>query len=202
MGTSPLFNPHRRVRCPKCGSEKLQLRNEPDRIDRVVQTPSDRVKRLFIADMQLYHCRVCRVQFYDASPTAEAPIRATGPAVRDAPAVRGAPAPAVPAESGSTVIGETVRIKGRLSSAENIILNGEIDGDLDIPAHRLTIGIAGRMRGDVQAAEAVALGTVEGTVDARRRFAIRASARITGTIRTPSLNIEEGAFVEGSVETA
>jgi cytoskeletal protein CcmA (bactofilin family) len=81
-------------------------------------------------------------------------------------------------------------------------VNGEIAGDLDIPANRLTVGKTGRMRGDVLAAEVVALGTVEGNIDARQKFAIRASARMTGTIRTPSLRIEEGAFFKGRVETA
>jgi cytoskeletal protein CcmA (bactofilin family) len=197
MGNSPILNPHRRARCPSCGSEKLQLRTERDRIDRVTQTPSDMVRRLFIANMQLYHCYVCRLQFYDIGPTPEPAAQKPAEQAEDQ-AATGEPA----AAGDATVIGRTVRIRGRLSSGEDIVIDGEIEGDLDIPAHRLTIGMAGRMRGDVQAREAVALGTLEGNVDARQKFAIRASARMSGNIRTPSLTIEEGAFFKGRIETA
>ena len=197
MGNSPILNPHRRARCPSCGSEKLQLRTERDRIDRVTQTPSDMVRRLFIANMQLYHCYVCRLQFYDIGPTPEPAVQKPAEQPEDQ-AATGEPA----AAGDPTVIGRTVRIRGRLSSEEDILVDGEIEGDLDIPAHRLTIGMAGRMRGDVLAREAVALGTLEGNVDARQKFAMRASARMSGNIRTPSLTIEEGAFFKGRIETA
>lgn len=194
MGTAPALSPNRRIRCPICGTERLQLRSERDHIDRLYQTPSDRLRRLFVADMQLYHCRVCRLQFYDIGQAAE-------PAVQETAAARERIVIAEPAAADPTLIGRTVRIRGRLSSQENILVNGEIEGDLQIPAHRLTIGMTGRMRGAVLAAEVIVLGTVEGNVDARQKFAIRASAKMTGNIRTPSLSIEEGAFFKGRIET-
>jgi cytoskeletal protein CcmA (bactofilin family) len=146
--------------------------------------------------MQLYHCHVCRLQFYDIGQAAEPEVQKTPEAVPEKIVI------AEPAAAEPTLIGPTVTIRGRLSSQEDILVNGEIAGDLDIPANRLTVGKTGRMRGDVLAAEVVALGTVEGNIDARQKFAIRASARMTGTIRTPSLRIEEGAFFKGRVETA
>jgi len=172
----------------------MQLRAERDRIDRLYQTPSDMVRRLFVADMQLYHCRVCRLQFYDIGPTGQAAVQKTAEAVRKEIAI------AAPAAEDPTLIGRTMTIRGRLSSQENILLNGEIEGDLEIPAHRLTVGLAGRIRGDVLAAEVVAMGTVEGNVDARQRFAIHAGARMIGNIRTPSVTIEEGAFFKGRID--
>jgi cytoskeletal protein CcmA (bactofilin family) len=146
--------------------------------------------------MQLYHCYVCRLQFYDVGQPTEPAVQNTAAAAPEKIAIAG------PAVADPTLIGPTVTIRGRLSSQEDILVNGEIAGDLDIPANRLTVGKAGRMRGDVLAAEVVALGTVEGNVDARQKFAIRASARMTGNIRTPSLRIEEGAFFKGRIETA
>jgi cytoskeletal protein CcmA (bactofilin family) len=195
MGASPIFNPNRRIRCPSCGSERLQLRTERDRIDRVYQTPSDMVRRLFVADMQLYHCYVCRLQFYDIGQAAQPAVQKTAEAAGEEIAI------AEPAAE-QTLIGQTVTIRGRLSSQENIVVNGEIEGDIEIPAHRLTIGMAGRMRGDVLAAEVVALGTIEGNVDARQNFVLGRSARMIGNIRTPSLKIEEGAFFKGKIEDA
>ena len=196
MGASPIVNPTRRIRCPSCGSERLQLRTERDHIDRLYQTPSDMVRRLFAADMQLYHCRVCRLQFYDAAQAAQPPVQTTAEAPPEEVAM------AEPAAADGTFIGQTVTIRGRLSSRENIVVEGEIEGDIEIPAHRVTIGMAGRMRGDVLAAEVVALGTIDGNVDARQNFALHAGARMTGSIRTPSLRIEEGALFKGRIEHA
>jgi len=196
MGASPIVNSNRRIRCPSCGSERLQLRTERDRIDRLYQTPTGMVRRLFVADMQLYHCRVCRLQFYDAGQAAEPPVQTTAEAPPDEIVV------AEPAAADGTFIGQTVTIRGRLSGQENIVVDGEIEGDLEIPAHRLTIGMAGRMRGDVVAAEVVVLGTIDGDVDARQNIALRAGARMTGNIRTPSLKIEEGALFKGGIEHA
>ena len=196
MGASPILSPHRTIRCRSCGSDRLQVRAERDPADRLYQTPSDVVRRLFVADLQLYHCNACRLQFYDIGQTAEPVARKTA---------EGTPAKIVEAEpvaADATLIGQTVLIKGRLSSRENILVNGEIQGDVEIPAHRLTIGIGGRMYGDVLAAEVAALGTVEGNVEAKRRFALGASATMTGNIRTASLGIEEGAFFKGRIETA
>ena len=196
MGASPVVNPNRRIRCPSCGSERLQLRTERDRIDRLYQTPSDMVRRLFVADMQLYHCRVCRLQFYDIGQAVQPAVQSTAEAPRMEIAM------AEPVAVDGTLIGQTVTIRGRLSSRENIVVEGEIEGDIELPAHRVTIGMAGRMRGDVLAAEVVALGTIDGDVDARQNFALGATARMTGNIRTPSLRIEEGASFKGRIEHA
>ncbi|MGA3078016.1 MAG: polymer-forming cytoskeletal protein [Bryobacteraceae bacterium] len=196
MGASPIVNSTRRIRCPSCGSERLQLRTERDHIDRLYQTPSDMVRRLFVADMQLYHCRVCRLQFYDTGQAAQPAVQSTAEAPRTEIAT------AEPVAADGTLIGQTVTIRGRLSSRENIVVEGEIEGDIEIPAHRVTIGMAGRMRGDVLAAEVVALGTIDGNVDARQNFALRAGAKMIGNIRTPSLKIEEGASFKGRIEHA
>lgn len=153
MDAPPVSGAIRTVRCPSCGGDRLRLRSKPDRIDRVYQTPSGRVKRLFARDMQLYHCYVCRLQFYDVVP---AVVPAVQPALVETPAaVRGAE---------TTLIGETVMIKGRLSSREDILLSGEIEGDVEMPGQRLAIAATGRVRGDVVAAEVEVIGIIEGTV--------------------------------------
>jgi len=202
MGASPILNPARRTRCPSCGSERLQLRTERDHIDRLYQTPTDMVRRLFVADMQLYHCRVCRLQFYDVGQPAQPAAPETAEAPREATAVAGPAPPPTAVPAARTRIGRAVEIKGRLSSEEDIVVDGETEGDIEIPAHRLTIGLDGWVRGDVRAAEVVISGTVEGNVDARQKFVMTGSSRMIGNIRAPSLRIDEGAFFKGKIETA
>ena len=196
MGESPILSPNRRIRCPSCGGERLAVRSERDPIDRLYQKPSDMVRRLFVADLQLYHCYACRLQFYDVGESAEPPGKESAEVAREEMVS------AEPSAADSTLIGPTVTIKGMLSSQEDVLVIGEIQGDIEIPDRRLTIGMGGRLYGDVRADEVVALGTVEGEVEARRRFTLRASATMTGGIRAPSITIEEGAFFKGRIETA
>jgi hypothetical protein len=54
------------ARCPLCGTYKLRELKERDHIDRMHRNPVNLAQQLFGA--HLYHCRYCRVQFYDRRP--------------------------------------------------------------------------------------------------------------------------------------
>jgi cytoskeletal protein CcmA (bactofilin family) len=186
MTTPQVFSPNRSVRCPVCGTDRLSVSSERDSVDSLFQTPGRVVKRLLGAP--LYHCQVCRIQFYD-----------TGEIVS-----RGEPngievAPGRIAEQDAS-IGKSVTIRGSVVAAQNVFWNGVIEGPVVIPAHRLTIGPAGRVIGNVQAGEVVAMGTVRGDIVARSRVALRAGANVIGNIRTASISIEDGAYFKGRVE--
>src|ERR1043166_4957545 len=76
-----------------------------------------------------------------------------------------APASTQPAtgSGGLTVIGETLRIQGTLTSNEEIVVNGELSGQLQMN-HRLTIGAKGKVDAGVQAKEGIISGSVKGNV--------------------------------------
>jgi len=50
-------------RCPRCGTYRLTRLATRDKIDQMYNSPASFVQRMCGAD--LYHCRYCRVQFYD-----------------------------------------------------------------------------------------------------------------------------------------
>ena len=82
--------------------------------------------------------------------------------------------------SGSvTVIGESLRIQGTLTSNEEIVVNGELSGQLQMN-HRLTIGAKGKVEAGVQAKEVIIAGSVKGNVDADERITLRAGANLVG----------------------
>ena len=58
------------VRCPLCGTYRLRALLEPDRIDRMHNNPMTVLHRI-IGDCRLYHCRYCRIQFYDRRALAD-----------------------------------------------------------------------------------------------------------------------------------
>jgi cytoskeletal protein CcmA (bactofilin family) len=102
--------------------------------------------------------------------------------------------------SGSvTVVGETLRIQGTLTSGEEIVVNGELSGQLELN-HRLTIGPKGKVEAGVKAKEVIIAGSVKGNVDAAERITLRAGANLVGDVKTAGIVIEDGAYFKGGID--
>jgi cytoskeletal protein CcmA (bactofilin family) len=100
---------------------------------------------------------------------------------------------------GVTVIGESLRIQGTLTSNEEIVVNGELSGQLHMN-HRLTIGAKGKVEAGVQAKEVIIAGSVKGNVDAVERITLRAGANLVGDVKTAGIVIEDGAYFKGGID--
>jgi|SRR5580704_16567021 cytoskeletal protein CcmA (bactofilin family) len=112
------------------------------------------------------------------------------------------PAPKLPVqERGSAVIGKSVTIKGQIFSREDLTIDGEVDGSVELQEHRLTVGPEGNIRADVSAHEVVVLGSIHGNVEATEKIDIRKQARITGDIKAARIETEDGAYLKGSIDT-
>jgi len=99
-----------------------------------------------------------------------------------------------------TIIGAAVLIKGEIVSQEDLRLEGEAEGRLQIDG-RLTVGQKGKAHADISAREVVMSGVVEGNIQASDRVELRKSAIVTGDITTQRIAIEEGASLKGKVDT-
>jgi cytoskeletal protein CcmA (bactofilin family) len=104
-------------------------------------------------------------------------------------------------ESGRTAsIGKSVNIKGQLYSREDLYIDGDVEGSIEMQEHRLTVGPNGKVRAGVKAREIVVLGTVHGNVDVGDRIEIRKEAKLVGDIKTMRITIEDGAYFKGSID--
>jgi cytoskeletal protein CcmA (bactofilin family) len=115
------------------------------------------------------------------------------------------PAPAAvakPAEPtrGVAAIGKSVLIKGQILSREDLYLDGEMEGTVEVPEHRLTIGPHAKLQASIRAREVVVLGTVTGNVEAMEKLDIRKDAKLVGDIKTGGIVIEDGAYFKGSID--
>jgi cytoskeletal protein CcmA (bactofilin family) len=99
-----------------------------------------------------------------------------------------------------TVIGKAMVIRGRITSSESLQVDGQVDGTLELPDCRLTIGPHGRVGADAKAREIEVLGTVAGDLEASKKITIRKGGRLVGDLRTPGITIEEGAYFKGKIE--
>ena len=101
---------------------------------------------------------------------------------------------------GSATIGKAVKINGQIHSKEDLFVDGDVEGVLEAPDHKLTIGPNGIVHAAIKAKEVVALGTIQGNVEATERIEIRKEAKLIGDIRTARIIIEDGAYFKGSID--
>jgi cytoskeletal protein CcmA (bactofilin family) len=97
-------------------------------------------------------------------------------------------------------IGKSVLIKGELSGSEDLYLDGEVEGRIDLREHSLVIGPNGRIRANISARELVLHGRVEGNVQAAERVELKKSSTLMGDVSTQRIVIEDGAFFKGAID--
>jgi cytoskeletal protein CcmA (bactofilin family) len=102
--------------------------------------------------------------------------------------------------SSAATIGKAVKVVGQIYSREDLYVDGEIEGTVEALEHKLTIGPNGAVRAGVKAREVVALGTIQGNVEAHDKIEIRKEAKLVGDIRTARIIIEDGAYFKGSID--
>ena len=97
-------------------------------------------------------------------------------------------------------IGKSVIVKGELSGSEDLFLDGEVEGNIDLRDHNLTIGPHGRVRANVSAKDVVVHGKVDGNIHGTERVELKRSAVLTGDISTQRIVIEDGAYFKGAID--
>lgn len=104
------------------------------------------------------------------------------------------------ARGGSATIGKAVKIVGQIFSKEDLYVDGDVEGTVEAPEHKLTVGPNGTVHATVKAREVVALGAIQGNVEAAERIDIRKDAKLVGDIKTARIVIEDGAYFKGSID--
>jgi cytoskeletal protein CcmA (bactofilin family) len=97
-------------------------------------------------------------------------------------------------------IGKSVLVKGELSGSEDLYLDGEVEGSIELRGHSLTIGPHGRVHANVHARDVVVHGKVEGNIRGTDRVELKKSAILMGDIFTQRIVIEEGAYFKGGID--
>ncbi|MBN8733033.1 MAG: polymer-forming cytoskeletal protein [Acidobacteria bacterium] len=102
----------------------------------------------------------------------------------------------------TATIGKSVVVKGQLFSREDLYIDGEVEGSIEMQESKLTVGPNGRVQAGIKAREIVALGTIHGNVEVGDKIDIRKDAKLVGDIRTVRIVIEDGAYFKGSIDIA
>jgi cytoskeletal protein CcmA (bactofilin family) len=102
--------------------------------------------------------------------------------------------------AGNAVLGKSVVVKGQIFGREDLTIDGEVEGTVELQEHRLTVGSNGKVTATVKAREVVVQGTVHGNIETREKIEIRKDARVVGDIRTARIVIEDGAYFKGNID--
>ena len=97
-------------------------------------------------------------------------------------------------------VGPGVRIEGKLISTEDLVIDGKVDGSIEVSDHHLSIGPEGAVTANLTAMRITISGSVKGNVTARERVDLHATGLVTGDITAPRCVIAEGAFIAGRVD--
>ncbi len=97
-------------------------------------------------------------------------------------------------------IGKSVIIKGELSGSEDLYVDGQVEGSIELSGNRLIIGPHGQVRANVNAKGVIVQGKLDGNIRASERAELTKSAIAVGDIVTQRIAIEEGAFFKGKVD--
>ena len=98
------------------------------------------------------------------------------------------------------MLGNKVIVAGHIRSQEDLIIEGEVEGTIEMMEHRLTIAPNGKVRADVKAREIEVLGSIQGKIEAVEKVYIRKSAQLSGDIYSAGIIIDNGAYIQGSIE--
>jgi cytoskeletal protein CcmA (bactofilin family) len=124
-------------------------------------------------------------------PQPAAEIRAAAPAERP---------PAPKSSGGFALIGRSISIHGEVTGDEDLLIQGRVQGSVDLKQHSVTVGTEGEVKADIFARIVTVEGRVVGNVTGQEQVVLRASARVEGDIAAPRVVLEDGTVFRGSVE--
>ena len=117
----------------------------------------------------------------------------------DTHAVPRAGAP-IPSAQDQATIGKSLVVKGEVAGSESLYIDGRIEGSINLPGNRVTVGRNGVVAANITAREIVVLGKVRGNMNASDRVDIRNEGSLTGDVVAQRISIEDGAFFKGGID--
>ncbi|MEE2781712.1 MAG: polymer-forming cytoskeletal protein [Pseudomonadota bacterium] len=100
----------------------------------------------------------------------------------------------------TAMIGQSIHIKGTISGAENLTIEGTVEGSIHLPDTDLTVGEAGQITADIAAKNVRVDGKVTGDIKGTAKVVISKTGRVLGNVVAPRVTLEDGAKFKGSID--
>ncbi len=99
-----------------------------------------------------------------------------------------------------STIGKTLLIKGEITGSGSVHIEGKVEGSIELPEDRVTVGRDGRVSANIAAQDIVVLGEVLGNCKASDHLNIRCDGSLYGDVVVSRISVEEGAYLTGSID--
>ena len=103
-------------------------------------------------------------------------------------------------EKPQALIGSKIRIKGELYGEEAILIQGRVEGTIEVKDNNLTVGAEGHVKADSQAKQIIVEGEVRGDLTGEEKVVIKQTSNVQGNIVAPRVSLEEGAKFKGMID--
>jgi cytoskeletal protein CcmA (bactofilin family) len=97
-------------------------------------------------------------------------------------------------------LGSSLHVKGEITGSEDLLVDGSVEGLIQLDERKLTVGATAKVTADIIAREVVVYGTVKGNLRAKDRIEIKKDGSVNGDLTTARIMIEDGAYFKGSIE--
>ena len=98
-------------------------------------------------------------------------------------------------------IGQGVVVEGRITSTQDLRIDGKVEGTVEVGNHSLILGTNATVKANLVARSIVVSGAVIGTITATDRLDLQATGSIEGDVHSPRLVVADGATINGKVDT-
>lgn len=102
--------------------------------------------------------------------------------------------------SDEAIIGPSIKINGDLRGNENLLIEGEVEGSIDLPKNTVTVGSTGKVKATIKAGVIIVEGRVEGDLHGSEQIEVRQSGNVLGNIVAPRVGLEDGAQFKGNID--
>lgn len=100
----------------------------------------------------------------------------------------------------AATIGPSIHLKGDLTGEEDLVIQGHVEGTINLKQNNLTIGGNGRIHANIFATTIIVEGELQGDLYGTEKVIIRRTGNVRGNIVAPRVNLEDGAKFKGSIE--
>jgi cytoskeletal protein CcmA (bactofilin family) len=114
------------------------------------------------------------------------------------------PTPALPATPATTrsvaMIGPSIIIKGEVTGSEDLLIQGKVEGNINLNGNQVSVGESGEVSANIQAKVIKIDGKVTGDITGNEKVIISRSGNVHGNIVAPRVTLEDGAIFKGSID--
>ena len=103
-------------------------------------------------------------------------------------------------QKNAMAIGASICIKGDVTGDEDLIIQGHVEGTINLKGHNVTINKSAKVKANIEANQIIVEGELAGDMNGDEKVIIRETGNVYGNIIAPRVTLEDGAMFKGSIE--